>query len=126
MTLRGFSLLMALGSLLAWAAWVMIIVNIDPSEAGFAGFLLFYATLAVALVGTVTLALSFIRLVILRRKAVPSREIGTSFRHAMLFAAVAITSLALSAHGYLQTWHLVLLVALVTLVEAGFIQLQRR
>lgn len=122
MGLRAYSLLMALGTLLAWAAWTIIVINVDPREAGLAGFFMFYLTLGAALVGTLSLFLSFFRVIVLRRRDVPSREIRHAFRHAILFAGVAIVSLMLSAHGWMRTWHLVALVAVASIAEYFLIQ----
>lgn len=108
---------MVLGTLLAWGAWAIVLIGISPLQAGMTGFLLFYLTLGAALVGMATLGLTFIRIVILNRKSVPSREIRTAFRHALLFAVVAIASLALSANGALQTWHVIALIAAMSLAE---------
>lgn len=126
MTLRNFSLLIALGTLLAWGAWAIILLNVDPREAGIPGFIMFYLTLGAGLTGTVALALSFLRIIVLRRKSVPSREINVSFRHAVLFAVVTVGSLILSSQGWMRTWHVVALIAIVTLIEAFFLQTRRR
>ncbi len=126
MSLRSFAIFMAIGTLLAWAAWGLILVNVNPFETSLGGLSLFYLTLAVAIVGTVTLSLAFIRVVIFRRSQVPSREIRIAFRHAVLFTTVALISLILSANGWVRTWHLVALVALAALAEGAFRSLQRR
>lgn len=126
MSLRRFALLMAFGTLLAWTAWVIVLFNVNPAEAGLTGLLLFFITLGAALVGTLTLLFSFVRISLLHRNSVPSREIRTSFRHALSFSFVAVISLALSAQGWLQTWHLVALIAAMSLAEALFVQMRRR
>lgn len=123
MTLRNFIFAMVLGTLLAWGAWVVVLIGISPLQAGMTGFLLFYVTLAAALVGSMTLFMTFVRLVVMRRKQVPVREIQTAFRHAVLFAIVAVSSLALSANGALQTWHVVALIAAMSLAETIWAQL---
>lgn len=119
MSLRSFVSLMAVGTVLAWAAWALILLNVNPFETSLAGLALFYVTLAAGIVGAVTLALTFIRVGLLRRAHVPGREIKIAFRHALLFMFVAIFSLILSAHGWVHTWHLVALVALAALAEGA-------
>jgi hypothetical protein len=122
MSLRNFILFIILGTVLAWGAWIVVLVGISPTQAGISGFLMFYVTLGAALVGTASLLLAFIRIVVLKRRDVPSREIRTSFRHAALFAVVAVTSLALSANGMLQTWHVIALIAAMSLAETFWAQ----
>lgn len=115
---------MSLGTFLAWASWLIVILNVSPLEAAAAGFLMFYLTLAMALVGSVALVGSFVRLVVLRRREVPSREIRIAFRHAVLFAAVAVATLMLSVGGWLRIWHVIALVAVASLAEAVFLQMR--
>ncbi|HWR00057.1 MAG TPA: hypothetical protein VN397_04410 [Candidatus Methylomirabilis sp.] len=125
MGLRTYVLLMALGTFLAWMAWGVIVMNVNPQEAGFIGFFMFYLTLAVALAGTLALLGTFFRIIVLKRHEVPSREIRIAFRHAVVFAGVAIASLLLSANGLLRTWHVVALVAVASIVEYLFLQAQQ-
>lgn len=126
MSLRWFVIVMLLGTLLAWASWGLIVWNIDPREAGLPGFLMFYVTLAAAAVGTATLLLALVRIVVFQRKDVPSREIRTSFRQAILVATAAILSLPLAAHGLLRTWHLVVFALLAVVAEYLITHLSRQ
>ncbi|OGL73775.1 hypothetical protein A3E39_03510 [Candidatus Uhrbacteria bacterium RIFCSPHIGHO2_12_FULL_60_25] len=125
MGLRTYVLLMAIGTFLAWMAWIVIVMNVNPMEAGFLGFFMFYLTLAVSLVGSLALIGTFFRIIILKRHEVPSREIRIAFRHAVLFAGVAIVSLLLAANGLLRTWHVVALIAVASIVEYLFLQAQQ-
>jgi len=125
MSLRMYVLAMIGATMLAWIAWGVVVTGINPFEAGMVGVGLFYITLFVALIGTVALVLSFIRVKLFKKHHVPSREIRTAFRHAVLFALVMVVSLGLSAHGFLQTWHLVVMVAVVVLVEQFFVRAYR-
>ena len=120
MSLRTFVLAMVGATVLAWIAWGSILTGVDPVESGLPGILLFYVTLSVASAGTVSLLLAFIRLKVLKRHDVPSREVHIAFRHAVLFTFVLIVSLLLSARGGVHTWQLVALVALVVLAEQFF------
>jgi hypothetical protein len=125
MSLRTYIFAMIGATLLAWIAWGVVVTGINPFEAGIPGVALFYVTLFVALIGTVSLGLSFIRVKLLKKGTVHSREIRTAFRHAILFALVMVVSLGLSAQGILQTWHLVVMVAVVVLVEQFFVRAYR-
>lgn len=124
MGIGTFCSVMGLGTMFAWFAWALILMNTSPKEAGLAGFLIFYVTLAVALIGTMTLIGTLVRIYLFRRP-VPGREIRTAFRHGILFALVAIGSLALSAAGDFQPWYLIVFIAVATLVEYFFLQFHR-
>jgi hypothetical protein len=122
MSLRSFILLMILGTVLACMAWIIILFSVDPRDAGIPGFTMFYLTLGAALTGMALLALTFVRLIILKRRDVPVREIRIAFRHALLFSFVAVGSLALSAHGWLRTWHVIVLIAIASIAETIWAQ----
>ncbi|MEN9558377.1 MAG: hypothetical protein RL141_746 [Candidatus Parcubacteria bacterium] len=117
---------MAIGSAVAWGAWAVVLFNINPDEAGLAGVLLFFITLAMALMGTLSLGFAAFRVRVLGRRDVVSREIHAAFRHAFLFTFVAIASLVLSANDLLHTWHLMALVAFAVAVEFGLSSIDGR
>jgi len=81
------------------------------------GFILFYITLTVGLVGTLTLLGLVYRLWIMKRKELVSREVKISFRHAVLLTAVSVFSLIFSAQGVLYWWVLILLIAAAWALE---------
>ncbi len=122
MSLRSFILLMILGTVLACMAWMIILFSVDPRDSGIAGFVMFYVTLGAALTGMTLLFLSFVRIILLRRRDVAVREIRTSFRHALLFSIVAMGTLALSAQGLLKTWHVLALIAVASIAETLWAQ----
>ena len=124
MGLKGYLSLIGLGTVFAWIAWAIIILNISPVESGVTALVFFYVTLAAALVGTLTLIMTVLRVYLLRREVIV-RETRTAFRHAVLFAVIAISSLILSAADRFSTWSIVLLVAIISVVEYFFIQFHR-
>lgn len=84
-------------TVLSWLSWMLVIWGIDPSESGVFGFALFYTTLFLSCVGSLTLTGVLFRLAILKRSDVISREVRIAFRHAVLLSIVGITSLILIA-----------------------------
>jgi hypothetical protein len=124
MSLRGFVLTMLFGSLVSWAAWLVVLLGVNPQEAGVVAIAIFYMTLAVALTGTAALLLSFIRLRLLGHHHVPSRAVKIAFRHAVFFSAIAVVSLVLSQNGLFHPWHVVALVAAASIAEFLFTQAQ--
>ena len=124
MGLKGYLSYIGLGTFLAWFAWAIIILNVSPKESGIGALVMFYVTLAVALVGTLTLVMTILRVYIMQRKVIV-REIRTGFRHSVLFALIAIVSLVLSAMERFTVWSIVILVAIISVVEYFFIQFHR-
>lgn len=124
MSIASFCSLMGLGTLFAWISWAIIVINTSPKDAGFAGLFMFYVTLGVALIGTITLLGTILRIYLLKRP-VPGREIWTAFRHGIFFAVVASVSLSLSRSGTFQPWHIIIFIAVATLIEYFFLQFHR-
>lgn len=124
MGLKGYLSFIGLGTFLAWLSWVMILFNVSPKDSGFPGFLMFYITLSIAIVGTLTVIMTVLRVHILKRKVL-GREIRKAFRHSVFFAVVMIVSLALSASSTFHAWHVILLVAIASIIEYFFLQFYR-
>lgn len=112
---------MLLGTFLSWSAWGLVIWNMDPTEAGIAGFVLFYLTLLMSLVGTMTLLGVVYRVMLLKRHALVMREVRIAFRHAILISLVGIISLILSGLGFLRWWAITAMILLVCGLEYLFL-----
>lgn len=121
MSIQTFLSLMSVGSALAWFAWAVTLFRVNPFEMGVSALVMFYLTLSIALVGTLTVIGSVLRIHLLRRE-VHGREIRTAFRHAVLFAAIAIATLILSAAGKFQTYHTIIAIAIASIIEYFFLQ----
>jgi len=120
MTFRQFLIFMTLATIAAWSAWIVVLWSIDPSRSGSPGFLFFYATLALALLGTLTIVGAGIR-AWARRDEVLSRHVAKAFRQAFLFTALVITSLILLSQGLFRWWTATLLILLLAIVELVFL-----
>ncbi len=117
MSFRAYLLLMGMSTLIAWLAWVVLLWNIDPTQASFFVFVIFYFTLAVGLIGTISLFGIAYRMIIVRQEGLVIRQVRVAFRHAVLLSSVAVISLALSAEGQFHWWILLVLISVVSLIE---------
>ncbi len=114
-------LFMSVATALAAGAWLFVLWSVNPFEASAAGFVMFYLTLLMSLVGLLTIAGVGYRVLILRRTDVVSREVRISFRHAVFLSLIAVIALALSAAGWLRWWTIIGLIAIVSVVEYVFL-----
>src|SRR5689334_2085133 len=121
MTFRMYLVFMTIATILSWGAWVLVLNTTNPQEAGMAGFLVFYVTLLLSLVGTLTLFGTAYRVLFLRREGVMAREVRIAFRHAVLLSIAAVTALVLSAQGWLTWWALLLLLIAMSILEYVFL-----
>jgi hypothetical protein len=116
MSLKRYLILMSCMTLFCWLAWLVVLYFINPDEAGFVGFLLFYASLIVALVGTFSLFGFFLR-VWFSKEEVIFRHLGVSTRQSIWFAILIVGSLLLLGVGYLRWWSELLLIMFLLLME---------
>jgi hypothetical protein len=117
MSFRVYIILMIVGTLVAWLGWSVVVWSVDPQQAGGLGFGMFFLTLLMGLIGTITLFGLLVRLVIMKRRELIIREVKTSFRHAVLLSAVSTVSLIFSAQGWLSWWVLIVFIAVAGVLE---------
>ena len=88
MTLRQYLILMSLGTLICWAAWVVIINTFAPNTAGILGLLFFYVSLFLALVGTFSVIVFLIRRVIIKNDEVIFRHVRRTLRQSIVVSTL--------------------------------------
>ncbi|TAK03713.1 hypothetical protein EPO34_00940 [Patescibacteria group bacterium] len=124
MTLRGYLAVMALASVAAWLSWIIVLVAIDPSQAGTLGFVFFYLTLAAALIGSIATLGAAVR-VWARREELAARHVSKSLRHGLFVTALVMLSLLLLPKGFLTWWTATLLIIFFSLLELAFVSAQK-
>lgn len=113
-------LLLSFVGIVAWGAWWYIVVFIDPFASGFMGHLLFYASFALALAGSVAAATFALRSK-LDSDGLPWRHIRSSLREGVGFSLFMAFSLYLAAAGMLRWWNGILLVIVALSLEGIFL-----
>ncbi|HTK04630.1 MAG TPA: hypothetical protein VL500_03535 [Candidatus Eisenbacteria bacterium] len=126
MTLRQYLLLMGVGTALAWGAVGIIIATVDPTDTQLVVFGVFYASLWLALTGTLSIIGFVLRVALLKKQLVVSRHVAVSFRQAVLLALLIVVSLFLQSRSLLTWWNAVLIVAALTVLEFFFISAKTR
>ncbi len=126
MTFRQYIMAMGLGTLIAWAAFLLIVALVDPTSAGLLGLAFFYVSLAVATSGTLALIGLFVRTVVVRTQDVLSKQVTHAFREGMLVALLVVVALALQRNGLLNILNTTLLLAVLVLTELFFLSYRPR
>ncbi len=124
MTFRQFLILMLITTGAAWFAFAAVVWLIDPTRSGMLGFAFFYATLSLALVGTLTVCGTGLR-TLTHRDEIVSRHVSKAFRQAFLFTILVDASLVLSSQGYFRWWTASVLILLLAVVELVFLSAER-
>jgi hypothetical protein len=120
MTFRSYLIIMTFVSLCAWIGWIVVIHTVDPFLTGFIGLVLFYLTLWVATLSSLTLFGTVIR-VWLDKNDVVYRQVTRSLRQAILLSGLLLVVLFLLSKGLLVWWVIVLLIGIVSFIELIFI-----
>lgn len=126
MTFRQYILVMGLGTLIAWAAFLLIVALVDPLSAGILGMIFFYVALAVATSGTLALIGLFVRTVVVRTQDVLSKQVTHSFREGFLVSLLLVAALILQSRGLLSILNTTLLLAVLVLTEFFFLSYRSR
>ncbi|PJA46057.1 hypothetical protein CO174_01140 [Candidatus Uhrbacteria bacterium CG_4_9_14_3_um_filter_50_9] len=125
MNFKTFLIIMGVASAVAWIAWLVVVNAIDPTRSGLLGFILFYGSLASALLGTLSVAGVLIR-IWLKKDEILVRMSARSFRQALLLTVLFIGGLVLSGLGLLRWWTLVLFILIVSIFEMIFLSLKKK
>lgn len=97
MNLKQYLATMIFSTLLCWAAWVFVIINIDPFQTGIMGFAFFYISLLFALIGTISLIIFGIYRMFGMKEMPLFRHVKMSFRTACILSLLALVGLYLQS-----------------------------
>lgn len=120
MSLRLYLIFMIFGTVLCWAAWGVVIHNIDPATAGLLGLSFFYLSLFLALVGSASVVGFVVKMSMLKDNDVIFRHTKRNFRQSIIFALLVTLCLGLLRSGWLHWWSAVLIVLLGLTIEGMF------
>lgn len=112
-------IVLGIGSLVAWGAWGFVLASFDPLAGGWTAKALFYASLGLALLGTLMLGLlfwHFKRTGIVAAKS----DLGVMFRQALLLVGFVIVILNLASARLLRWWNILPLILLTVSIELFF------
>lgn len=119
MSIRQYVTIMLIATLLSWASWLLILFMVAPSEAGLLGFIFFYISLFLGLLGTVALVGLLIRHMKTRNKFIVEKVI-ISFRQATWLALLIVVSLLLQSYRLLTWWNIALILLIASFLEFFF------
>lgn len=117
MNLKTYNIFMILATAIAWLGFFIIINNFDPNLGNWVVFVMFYAVLFLAILGTLSLLGYWWRKIFNRRREMSRLLVAESFRQAIIFSAVVIIALWLQASRILTWWNILLLIVSATLLE---------
>ena len=119
MTLRQYLILMTISAIFCWVIWAFVLYLIDPTGAGFLGFVFFYLSLFLSLVGTLAVLGLLLRMKFGNEELV-FKTVTTSFRQAILLGLLTIGGLILKSQRILTWWNIIFLVLALVVMEFFF------
>ncbi|MSU75288.1 MAG: hypothetical protein EXS55_02130 [Candidatus Magasanikbacteria bacterium] len=125
MTLRRYLFLMAIAACLCWVAWFFVLSSVDPATSGLVGFLFFYFSLWLAVVGSFSVLGFLGRRLLVHDDEIVFRHVKQTFRQSVIIASLTSLALIFLAHGLLTWWNVILLIFAGVFVE-GIIFTNRR
>lgn len=120
MSLVRFLIILAVGTLISWAAWALVVFMMSPKDDGIIALMLFYGSFFLAMFGTATLIGFFIRHW-LEKEHVLFRQIGIAFRHGTIVSSGITLALLFQSRRLLNVWAIVAILALAVVVELFFL-----
>ena len=124
MTLKKYLNLMSILTGICWLAWVLVIFLVNPVQTGMIGFVLFYFSLFLAILGTFSI-IAFIIRVQLSQKPV-FKQIEITFRQGAWIGLVVVAVLLLKGLNLLRWWNTLFLVLFFVILEFFFLSSQRK
>lgn len=116
MTLKNYILAMSVLTAICWGVFVFIAGTINPFSTNWLGFLLFYISLGVALIGSSSI-LGLVLRFFFAKDEVIFNSVKNSFRQSFLFSLFIIFLLILKSANYFSWLNLILLIIMFTILE---------
>jgi hypothetical protein len=115
MTLKTYLNLMLICTLICWGVWVLSLLVINPEKAGVLGFILFYFSLFLAILGTAAIIGFLIRARL--GKTPIFVQVSIAFRQGLWIASIIVFLLLLKGLNLLRWWNFILFILIIVIIE---------
>jgi len=124
MTLKKYLNLMTILTVICWVAWVLTLILVNPQQSDLIGFVLFYFSLFLALLGTASV-LGFLIRVWLKKKPI-FKQVEIAFRQAIWLGLLVSSIFILKGLNLLRWWNALFLILFLIFLELFFLLSNRR
>ncbi|MFZ5364562.1 MAG: hypothetical protein ACOZAG_03725 [Patescibacteria group bacterium] len=125
MTLKQYLILMTISAIFCWIIWGFVLYSVDPTTAGVLGFIFFYLSLFLSLVGTLSVLGLLLRMKFGNEELV-FKTVTVSFRQATLLGLIVIGGLILKSQKILTWWNIIFLVLALVIIEFFYISYDKK
>ncbi|MFA5210902.1 MAG: hypothetical protein WC414_00170 [Patescibacteria group bacterium] len=116
MNLKQYLSIMFFSTILSWIAWGFVIVNIDPFETSWLGFLLFFLSLAAGLIGLVSILIFLLYKFFASDELPLFRYVSASLKQSLIISFFLLTFLFLQMKSLLTWFNGIILLVIFILV----------
>ncbi|MDA3802840.1 MAG: hypothetical protein PF488_03010 [Patescibacteria group bacterium] len=116
MTLKNYLWVMSVLTIVCWGIFAFVVNMVDPFSTNWLGYLLFYASLAASLIGTISIFGFLLRYSFAKEKAI-FNLVKISFRQSFILSLFIISFLILKSFDLFSWINLILLIILFTFLE---------
>ncbi|EKE07556.1 MAG: hypothetical protein ACD_18C00055G0006 [uncultured bacterium] len=102
MNLRQYIATMLFATILCWVSWFFVILNVDPASSPLSGFLFFYGSLFLSILGTLSIIFFFFYRFFGAKDLPLFRYVQISFRQSLFLSLFMILALFLQGQNYLN------------------------
>lgn len=115
---------MTILTIICWVAWVLVLVLINPQQSDLIGFVLFYFSLFLALLGTASI-FGFLIRVWLKKKPI-FKQVEIAFRQGIWLGLLVLIIFILKGLDLLRWWNALFLVLFLIFLELFFLLSNRK
>jgi len=119
MSLRYYTFLLFSSMLIALGLFIFLLFSVDPYQADILQKSLFFASIFIILLGSITLINFYLKVSLSNREVIFS-QLKPAFRQGFLIAAGAVFLLFLQTIRVLSVWEAIILVVALILIELYF------
>jgi len=111
-------------TIICWVAWVLTLILINPQQSDLIGFVLFYFSLFLAILGTASI-LGFLIRVWFRKKPI-FKQVEIAFRQGIWLGLLIPSILILKGLDLLRWWNALFLILFLVFLELFFLLSNRK
>jgi len=115
---------MTILTVVCWVAWVLTLILVNPQQSDLIGFVLFYFSLFLALLGTASV-LGFLIRVWLKKKPI-FKQVEIAFRQGIWLGLLVSVIFILKGLNLLRWWNALFLILFLIFLELFFLLSNRR
>ena len=124
MSLKKYLNLMSISTIICWLAWVLVLFFMNPKETGLMGFVLFYFSLFLAILGTGSI-LGFIIRTRFNKEPV-FKQVEASFRQGIWLSLLIVGLFLLQGLDILRWWNGLFLLLFLMFLEFFFLSSRKK